>query len=58
MTPLILSLLMLTAPACAQGTSDEGAPTIKVFLLAGQSNMEGHAVADRRLPRATRPRAA
>ncbi len=46
MTPLILSLLMLTAPACAQGTSDEGAPTIKVFLLAGQSNMEGHAVAD------------
>ena len=46
MTTLILSLLLLTAPTSAQDKDAEAPPTIKVFLLAGQSNMEGHAVAD------------
>lgn len=46
MTTLILSLLFLAAPISAQEKDAMAAPTIKVFLLAGQSNMEGHAVAD------------
>lgn len=46
MTILILSLFLLTAPISAQEEVADAPPTIKVFLLAGQSNMEGHAVAD------------
>ena len=46
MTTLILSLLFLAAPISAQEKDAVAPPTIKVFLLAGQSNMEGHAVAD------------
>lgn len=46
MTTLILSLLFLAAPISAQEKNAVAPPTIKVFLLAGQSNMEGHAVAD------------
>ena len=46
MTTLILSLFFLAAPISAQEKDAEAPPTIKVFLLAGQSNMEGHAVAD------------
>ena len=46
MTTLILSLLFLAAPISAQEKDAMAPPTIKVFLLAGQSNMEGHAVAD------------
>ena len=46
MRPAISSIVLLAllfSPAVASG--DEGVP-VKVFLLAGQSNMEGHAVVD------------
>ncbi|MBB47840.1 MAG: sialate O-acetylesterase [Phycisphaerae bacterium] len=46
MTPLILVTLLLSAIVTAQERAVDESTTVKVFLLAGQSNMEGHAVAD------------
>ena len=46
MTPLILVTLLLSTITTAQERALDESTTVKVFLLAGQSNMEGHAVAD------------
>ena len=46
MITLILSLFFLASPISVQEQSADAPGTLKVFLLAGQSNMEGHAVAD------------
>ena len=46
MTLLLLTTICLTGTVDIQEPAPENPPTLKVFLLAGQSNMEGHAVAD------------
>lgn len=50
--PLLLGLMVVgavlgqVASACVRNLLREPPPVLHVFLLAGQSNMEGHAVAD------------
>ena len=48
----MLSLLLLAAPAAAAAASG----TLKVFVLAGQSNMEGHAEVGTLDPESGRPK--
>ena len=43
---LLLASLFTAVPPAPSEAPGEDPTTIKVFLLAGQSNMEGYAVAD------------
>jgi hypothetical protein len=43
---LIQPLLLAQTPVSSQAAQQSGKSPVKVFILAGQSNMEGQAVAD------------